>query len=250
MPGSPWPFSSRTTRRAPTSCRRSASPTSGWIGPRKRSRGTGVARDQAAARPEARDGGKPRRNRAGPGGPRLHARSPSRASAKALKLQREIGDKAGISTTLINLAALLNENLGRPDDALPLLREALQIRRDVGNTSGEALVLNNIGSVYFQKGQYSEGQTYFERAFELREKARCPTRLRTRCTISPKRSTRGPLRSVAGTLPSRARSAATSAAIVAAPRSSRTASARFSTTRAGTVRPSSRRKRRSRRFAI
>jgi serine/threonine protein kinase/tetratricopeptide (TPR) repeat protein len=96
---------------------------------------------------------------------------------ESLSLQREIGDKAGISTTLLNLAVLLNENLGRPDDALPLLRESLQIRRDVGNTNGEALVLNNIGTVYFQKGQYSEGQTYFERALELREKAKVPNEI-------------------------------------------------------------------------
>jgi tetratricopeptide (TPR) repeat protein len=47
---------------------------------------------------------------------------------------------------------------------------------DIGNTNGEALVLNNIGS-YFQKGQYSEGQTYFERALELREKAKVPNEI-------------------------------------------------------------------------
>lgn len=93
---------------------------------------------------------------------------------EGLKLQREIGDKAGISSTLLNFAALLNDNLGRPDDALPLLRESLQIRRDIGNSSGEAVVLSNIGSVYLQKGQYSEGQTYFERALELRERANVP----------------------------------------------------------------------------
>ncbi|MFI5177107.1 MAG: tetratricopeptide repeat protein [Vicinamibacterales bacterium] len=89
----------------------------------------------------------------------------------ALKLQREIGDKAGMSTTLINLAALLNESLGRPDDALPLLQEALQLRRDAGNPAGEALVLNSIGNVYLAKGSYAEAQTYFERALDLREKA-------------------------------------------------------------------------------
>jgi eukaryotic-like serine/threonine-protein kinase len=93
---------------------------------------------------------------------------------EALGLQREIGDKAGISTSLVNLASLLNDDLGRPDDALPLLREALQIRRDAGNANGEAIVLNNIGSVYLGKGQYSEGQTYFERALELREKTKVP----------------------------------------------------------------------------
>jgi tetratricopeptide (TPR) repeat protein len=89
----------------------------------------------------------------------------------ALKLQREIGDKAGTSTTLVNLAGLLNDTLGRPDDALPLLREALQLRREAGNPSGEAQVLNNIGNVYLAKGDYAEAQTYFERTVELREKA-------------------------------------------------------------------------------
>jgi serine/threonine protein kinase/tetratricopeptide (TPR) repeat protein len=106
-----------------------------------------------------------------------YMRESEQSFRESLKLQREIGDKAGISTTLLNLSVLLNENLGRPDDALPLLRESLQIRRDIGNTIGEALVLNNIGSVYFQKGQYSEGQTYFERALELREKAKVPNEI-------------------------------------------------------------------------
>ena len=100
----------------------------------------------------------------------------------ALKLQRDIGDKSGTSSTLINLASLLNEELARPDEALPLLREALQIRRDAGNENGEALVLNNIGTVYLEKGQYAEGQTYFERALEIRRRPRSRKTLRIRCT--------------------------------------------------------------------
>ena len=176
---------------------------------------------------------------------------PSRATRRRSSLQREIGDKAGISTTLVNLAALLNENLGRPDDALPLLREALQIRRDVGNQNGEALVLNNIGSVYLAKGQYSEAQTYFERALELREKAKVPNEIADTLhnlaeTLSKMgrydqalaRSTSA--RSISGEAP----------ATGVARRSSRTASARSSTTRAATARPSSPRRRRCRRSAI
>jgi tetratricopeptide (TPR) repeat protein/tRNA A-37 threonylcarbamoyl transferase component Bud32 len=89
----------------------------------------------------------------------------------ALKLQREIGDKAGVATSLLTLGTLLNESLGRPDDALPYFQEALQLRREAGNPAGEAMVLNNIGNVYLAKGQYSEAQTYFERTLELREKA-------------------------------------------------------------------------------
>src|SRR5215475_5636863 len=92
----------------------------------------------------------------------------------ALKLQREIGDKSGTSVSLINLATLLNETLGRPDEALPLLQQALQIRRDMGNPRGEALVLSNIGSVYLMKGDYSQAQTNFERTLDIRDKAKAP----------------------------------------------------------------------------
>src|SRR5262249_32339775 len=99
---------------------------------------------------------------------------PEESYNAALKLQREIGDKSGTSVSLINLATLLNETLGRPDEALPLLKEALQIRRDAGNPRGEALVYSNIGSVYLMKGDYSEAQTYFERTFDIRDKAKAP----------------------------------------------------------------------------
>jgi eukaryotic-like serine/threonine-protein kinase len=93
---------------------------------------------------------------------------------EALKLQREIGDKSRMSVTLINLGSLLNEGLGRPDAALPLLREALTILRNGGDRSAEALALNNIGAVYLAKGQYSDAQTYFERALQLREQTNVP----------------------------------------------------------------------------
>ena len=92
-------------------------------------------------------------------------------------MQREIGDQSGIATSLTNLAVMLNESIGRPDAALPLLREALQIRRGTSDKSGEALVLNNIGSVYLAKAQYADAQTYFERALELREKLNVPQQL-------------------------------------------------------------------------
>ena len=92
----------------------------------------------------------------------------------ALKLEREIGDKSAIANSLVSLAVLTNDSFGRPDAALSLLQEALQIERDTHDQLGEALVLNNLGSVYTAKGQYSDAQTYFERALELREKAKAP----------------------------------------------------------------------------
>jgi serine/threonine protein kinase/tetratricopeptide (TPR) repeat protein len=95
----------------------------------------------------------------------------------ALALQREIGDQSGLSTTLIDLGAMLNETLGRPDEGLPLLQEALRTIRQSGDRGLEALALNNIGSAYFSKGQFTDAQTYFERALELREKTKVPTEI-------------------------------------------------------------------------
>jgi len=94
--------------------------------------------------------------------------------SEALALQREIGDKSGMSLTLIGLGVLLNESLGRPDEALPQFREALSLSREEGDRGGEALALNNIGSAYFAKGEFSEAQTYFERALDIREQAKVP----------------------------------------------------------------------------
>jgi eukaryotic-like serine/threonine-protein kinase len=93
---------------------------------------------------------------------------------EALALQREIGDKAGTSLTLINLGDLLNGTLGRPDEALPRFREALSLTREAGDRTGEALALNNIGVAYLAKGEFSEAQTYFERALDIREQQKVP----------------------------------------------------------------------------
>ena len=93
---------------------------------------------------------------------------------EALALQREIGDKSGMTLTLIGFGVLLNESLGRPDEALPRFREALSLSREEGDRGGEALALNNIGSAYFAKGEFSEAQTYFERALDIREQAKVP----------------------------------------------------------------------------
>ena len=101
-------------------------------------------------------------------------REAERSYQQALKLRREIGDKSGLSLTLIDLAALYSDTFGRPSDALRLLQEALTILRDTGNQNLEARAVNNIGSVYMSRGEYSEAQTYFERALELREKAKSP----------------------------------------------------------------------------
>jgi tetratricopeptide (TPR) repeat protein len=91
-----------------------------------------------------------------------------------LKLRREIGDKAGLIVTLMDLSSLLDETFGRSAEALPLLQEALRLTRETRDRNLEARALNNLGAVYLSQGQYSEAQTYFERALEIREHAQAP----------------------------------------------------------------------------
>ena len=99
--------------------------------PTRRSRTTRSRSRSSAARQQARHGRQP--GEIAQIQERHGTPEAEQSYKEALKLQREIGDKSGMSMTLINLAALLNDTLGRPDDALPLLREALQLRRDAGN---------------------------------------------------------------------------------------------------------------------
>ena len=55
-----------------------------------------------------------------------------------------------------------------------MYKEALQLERDLGNESMQAICLNNIGSVYSNKGQYEDALTYFQQALQLREKSKVP----------------------------------------------------------------------------
>ena len=74
---------------------------------------------------------------------------PALASYKeAEQLQREIGDKRGLGTTLINVGTFYDDR-GEYDQGLQLFKESLQIQRETGNQSFEAFCLNNIGNVVF-----------------------------------------------------------------------------------------------------
>ena len=55
-----------------------------------------------------------------------------------------------------------------------MYKEALQIERDLGNESLQAICLNNIGGAYSAKGQYEDSLTYYQQALQLREKSKVP----------------------------------------------------------------------------
>jgi ATP/maltotriose-dependent transcriptional regulator MalT len=48
------------------------------------------------------------------------------------------------------------------------------LTREEGDRPGEALALNNIGVAYLAKAEFSEAQTYFERALDIREQQKVP----------------------------------------------------------------------------
>jgi eukaryotic-like serine/threonine-protein kinase len=67
-----------------------------------------------------------------------------------------------------------DEDSGNHDGSLRLFKESLQIERDLGDEVMQAINLNNIGSVYFAKGEYQDALTYFQQSLQLREKAKVP----------------------------------------------------------------------------
>jgi Tfp pilus assembly protein PilF/TolB-like protein len=161
---------------------------------------------------------------------------------EALKIQREIGEKAGMSSTLTNLASLLSETLGRPDEALPLFQESLQSAASWVTRTARRWCLTISARCTWPRGSSpkprltSSWRCRFER--KPTSRATWPTRCITspkRCygadvTISHSRSTSAP-----STCGGRPRTAAER-------RSSRTASAPSSITRVGSARPSNRKR--------
>jgi tetratricopeptide (TPR) repeat protein len=55
-----------------------------------------------------------------------------------------------------------------------MYKEALQLERDLGNESLQAICLNNIGTTYSLKGQFEDALAYFQQALQLREKSNVP----------------------------------------------------------------------------
>jgi tetratricopeptide (TPR) repeat protein len=55
-----------------------------------------------------------------------------------------------------------------------MFKESLQIQRDAGDETYQALCLNAIGNVYLSRGESEDALTYFQQALQLREKLNVP----------------------------------------------------------------------------
>jgi tetratricopeptide (TPR) repeat protein len=69
--------------------------------------------------------------------------------------------------TTLNDLGLLYRNLGKMQDTLDYYEQALVISREVGNRSGEGTTLNNLGLLYSNLGKMQDALDYYEQALAI-----------------------------------------------------------------------------------
>ena len=79
---------------------------------------------------------------------------------------RDLSDDAVLSWLLNSLGQACNKQ-NRFTEALPVLTEALEIRRRAGDKTGEASVLNSLGSIFGAQGRLEEGLAYHQSALAV-----------------------------------------------------------------------------------
>ncbi|MGI9180958.1 MAG: tetratricopeptide repeat protein, partial [Longimicrobiaceae bacterium] len=92
---------------------------------------------------------------------------------QALPIREEVGDRAGLATTLSNLGLVYN-SLGQRQKALEYYEQALPIQEEVGDRAGEAVTRFNIAIVYRQEGRLAEAVVQLRRVVELDELVQSP----------------------------------------------------------------------------
>ncbi len=74
----------------------------------------------------------------------------------ALEIARELGDKAQVAKALEGLGGVLR-TVGRYEEALPILNEALELHKAAGNVPGERWTTAHIGRIHALRGTAKQG---------------------------------------------------------------------------------------------
>lgn len=90
---------------------------------------------------------------------------------EALKLFREIGDRAREARLLVNIGNTYDE-LGHPDKAMEYVLEAIAILEDLGDDKRLSQAQLNLGVIFFYQEQYDSSLYYFEEVMEYRVQER------------------------------------------------------------------------------
>lgn len=93
-----------------------------------------------------------------------HART---FTEQALSLRREIGDRAGEGDALFSLAQVVIHGVGDLAQGRGLLNAALGIQRALGNRWSQAIVLNELGVVYYLAGLPHAAERILRDVFNL-----------------------------------------------------------------------------------
>ena len=100
-----------------------------------------------------------------------HAQGDSAASAswhaQCLALQRELGDRQGIATSLESLGIVAYER-GHHADGIAQMEQALELQRQLGDPLAIAQVLNNLGATLGFVGERTRARTLLEESLSLK----------------------------------------------------------------------------------
>lgn len=106
-------------------------------------------------------------------GMRLMHEGSGESLAAAIDSFRTAGADYGLShdtekqADALTWAGSISDELGRPQEALMYYRQALMLRRSVGDRTAEAKVLNNLGGVYANQGDEQKAKIYYSEALAL-----------------------------------------------------------------------------------
>jgi tetratricopeptide (TPR) repeat protein len=86
---------------------------------------------------------------------------------EALEIRRELGDTRGQAQTAIGLAEGYLNLQGPGEDALRCMRLAVELLRPTGDKTMLAVALNNLGEVYFQRGEIGAAEQCYLEACDI-----------------------------------------------------------------------------------
>ncbi|MCW3077039.1 MAG: protein serine/threonine phosphatase [Bacteroidetes bacterium] len=86
---------------------------------------------------------------------------------QSLKIQEEIGDKAGQSYSLNNIGYIYNSQKEYLS-ALNYYQKSFEIQKEIGDKFGQAISLSNIGNIYDKTGSYKKALFYYFKGLNIR----------------------------------------------------------------------------------
>jgi tetratricopeptide (TPR) repeat protein len=75
-----------------------------------------------------------------------------------------------IKASLFSELGYLYDDLGKPEEAIALYEQSLELQERIGNVQGKAAALNNLASIYANQGQVEKAITLYQQSLELAER--------------------------------------------------------------------------------